>query len=218
MVVVSADAGFGFASAAQGIQCDEDRLPFADESFDLVVSAGVLDQVNDLPGALALIRRILKPDGLLLAGFLGAGSLPCLRAATMAADMSVGGAVGSRLHPQIDVRASGDLLARAGFALPVADGERLTARYSNPLRIIADLRGMAATNLLCDQQGPRYGKARFRALMEAFADAGDPNGTVTETFELIFMTGWAPAPDQPQPARRGSATQSLAQVLRAPPR
>lgn len=218
IAVVSADAGLGFASQAGGVQCEEDRLPFADQSFDLVVSAGVLDQVNDLPGALALIRRILKPDGLLLAGFVGAGSLPRLRAATMAADIAVGGAVGPRLHPQIDVRAAGDLLARAGFALPVADGERLAVRYSSALRIFADLRGMAAANLLSEQTSPPFGKARLRALLDAFADAADPDGKIGEVFELVFLTGWAPAPDQPQPARRGSGTQSLAQALRPPSR
>lgn len=214
--VVSVDAGFGFARVAGGIQCDEDRLPFVDGSFDLVVSAGVADQVNDLPGALALIRRVLKPDGLLLAGFLGAGSLPLLRRATLEADMVVGGAVGSRMHPMIDVRAAGDLLARAGFALPVADGERLTVRYSNPLRIFGDLRGMAMTNLLDDQQRRSLGRVRLHAIIEALAARADEDGKIPESFELIFMTAWAPAPDQPQPARRGSGTRSLASALPPP--
>jgi SAM-dependent methyltransferase len=215
ITVVNADAGFGFARAAGGIQCDEDRLPFADESFDLVVSGSVLDQVNDLPGALSLIRRILKPDGLFLAGFVGAGSLPKLRSATMAADMAAGSAVGSRLHPQIDVRAAGDLLGRAGFTLPVADGERLTVRYADPLRILSDLRGMAATNTMKQRAMP-LSRARLRALVESFAAETDGDGRLTEIFELIFMTGWAPGPDQPKPARRGSGKQSLTDVLHPP--
>ncbi|HET8612108.1 MAG TPA: methyltransferase domain-containing protein, partial [Sphingomonas sp.] len=128
MAVSAVDAGAAFARAAGGVQAEEDRLPFAAESFDLIVSAGVLDSVNDLPGALLLARRALRPDGLFLAGFLGAGSLPRLRAAMLEADMA-GGGVAPRIHPQIDVRAAGDLLARAGFALPVADGERLDVRY-----------------------------------------------------------------------------------------
>lgn len=212
--MVPADAGFNFACAAGGIQCDEDRLPFADHSFDLIVSAGVLDQVNDLPGSLTLTRRILKPDGLFIAGLAGAGSLPRLRSAVMAADVAMGGAVGSRMHPLIDVRAAGDLLARAGFALPVADGERLTVRYADPLRIMSDLRGMAMGNLLSGQAGTGFGRERLRRLAAELAAQVD--GEVTEVLELVFMTGWAPAPGQPQPARRGSGTQSLAATLQRP--
>jgi len=212
--VLSADPGFRFASMCHGIQCDEDALPFADGSFDLVVSAGVLDQVNDLPGALSLIRRALRPDGLFLAAFAGAGSLPALRAATLAADMAAGGAVGSRLHPQIDVRSAGDLLSRAGFALPVADSERLDVRYRNPVRLLADLRGMAAGNVQAGQSSPRYGRERLGNLLGSLAAAADESGAVTESFEIVFMTGWAPSPDQPKPARRGSGTQSLASVLK----
>lgn len=214
---LSCDAGARFARAAGGVQCDEDRLPFADGSVDLIVSAGVLDQVDDLPGALILCRRILRPDGLLLAGFVGAGSLPRLRAAVRAADDAMGGAVPPRLHPLIDVRAAGDLLARAGFVLPVADSERLDVGYADPLRLIADLRGMAAGNLLAGQRPPWIGRARLARLAEAFAAQADADGRVRERFELTFMTGWSPGPDQPRPARRGSATASLAAALRAPP-
>jgi SAM-dependent methyltransferase len=211
--VVSADAGFGFAQGAGGIQCEEDHLPFADGSFDLVVSAGVLDQVNDLPGALTLLRRVLKPDGLLLAGFVGAGTLPVLRKAVLATDMASGDAVGTRMHPMIDVRAAGDLLGRAGFALPVADGEALTVRYASPFRLLQDLRGMAMTNLLAEQPARPFGRARLQALAEALAAEVDADGKLAAIFEIIFMTGWAPAPDQPLPARRGSGQRSLASVF-----
>ena len=214
IVVTSCDAGAAFARAAGGMQADEDALPFAPESFDLIVSAGALDTVNDLPGALVQCRRALKPDGLFLAGFVGAGSLPRLKAAVAAADMTAGGAVPARFHPGIDVRAAGDLLSRAGFVLTVADGERVDVGYSDPLRLMHDLRGMAAGNQLSGQSGPALGRARLAALMQAFmADAG-PDGRVREHFELVFMTGWSPGPDQPQPARRGSATASLATVLK----
>lgn len=213
LAVVPADAGFAFARGAGGVQCEEDRLPFVDASFDLVVSAGVLDQVNDLPGALALIRRVLRPDGLLLAGFVGAGSLPLLRKAVLAADMAAGKAVGSRTHPMIDVRAAGDLLVRAGFALPVADGERLTVRYGSPFELLSDLRGMAMTNMLAGQHAPLFGRARLNALVEALTAENDTDGKLSESFEIIFITGWGPAPDQPQPARRGSGERSLASVL-----
>jgi SAM-dependent methyltransferase len=212
---LAADPGFAFASPSGGVQCDEDRLPFADSSFDLVVSAGVLDTVNDLPGALTLIRRVLKRDGLFLGAFIGGGSLPKLRAATLRAD-AAGGAIPPRIHPQIDIRSAGDLLVRAGFALPVADGDRVTVRYGDPLRLAADLRGMAAGNQLREQKPPFFGRRRLQALCEAFAAQAEPDGRVAETFEIVYLTGWSPGPGQPQPARRGSATQSLADALRKP--
>ena len=214
---VSADAGFAFARQSGGVQCEEDRLPFADASFDLVISAGVLDMVNDLPGALSLIRRALRPDGLFLAGFVGGGSLPRLRTATLRADSTLG-ATPPRIHPRVDLRSAADLLVRAGFALPVADGDRLTVRYGDPLRLAADLRGMAAGNQLRAQKPPFYGRHRIRALCDAFAEQADPDGRATETFEIIYLIGWSPGPGQPQPARRGSATRSLAEALRKPAR
>lgn len=207
--VISADPGYRFAKAAGGVQCDEDRLPFADASFDLVVACGGLDQVNDLPGALLLIRRALRPDGLFLGAFTGAGSLPRLRSILLSAEER---AV-ARLHPRIDVRSAGDLLARAGFALPVADGERVTIRYASFFRLLDDLRGAAATNLLADAAPPPTRPALARA-SEAFTAASDADGKTAETIEIIYLLGWAPAPGQPQPARRGSATASLAEALK----
>ena len=212
--VTSCDAGAAFAAVAGGTQADEDALPFAPESFDLIVSAGVLDTVNDLPGALVQCRRALKPDGLFLAGFVGAGSLPRLKAAVAAADAAAGGAVPARFHPGIDVRAAGDLLARCGFVLTVADGERLEVGYADPLRLMRDLRGMAAGNQLSGQTGPWIGRARLAALGDAFMAQAGADGRVREHFELLFMTGWSPGPDQPQPAKRGSATASLMAALK----
>jgi len=212
MRVTASDAGARFAG--DGIQCDEDRLPFPAESFDLIVSAGVLDSVNDLPGALIQCRRALKPDGLFLAGFVGAGSLAWLRKALLAADQAAGDAIPQRVHPLIDVRAAGDLLTRAGFVLTVADSEPLDVGYGDPFRLMADLRGMGATNLLAGQTLPLT-RGRLAALAESFAAAAGPDGRLRERFELVFMTGWAPGPDQPQPAKRGSATASLAAALRS---
>lgn len=207
--VARIDAGFAFARACGGVQGDEDRLPFADASFDLVVSAGVLDQVNDVPGALALARRVLRPDGLFLGALVGAGSLPALRAALRVAE---GERPAPRLHPLIDVRSAGDLLMRAGFALPVADVETLSVRYSGIGRLIDDLRGAAAGNLLADRRP--LGRATLARAAAAFGESAAPDGRTAERFEIVFLTGWAPSPDQAPPARRGSATVSLAAALK----
>ena len=213
--IVSADAGFAFARASGGVQCDEDRLPFADASFDLAISAGVLDSVNDLPGALALIRRVLRPDGLLLGAFAGAGSLAWLKAAALAADSETSGGAIARIHPQIDVRSAGDLLSRAGFALQVADGDRLEVGYGDPIRLMHDLRGMAAGNMLVSRKP--VSRDWLAELFASFAAAAGPDGRLREVFELVYLTGWAPAPDQPKPAKRGSATASLADALNRKP-
>lgn len=208
--VARADPGFAFARAAGGIQAEEDHLPFADASFDLVVAAGTLDTVNDLPGALALIRRVLRPDGLFLGAFVGANSLPTLRAVLRTAESEHPVA---RLHPQVDVRSAGDLLVRAGFAMPVADVETLTVRYASLGRLLDDLRGMGGANVLT-QRHPLRRDTLARAAT-AFAGREDPDGRTAERFDLIFLTGWSPSPDQPKPARRGSATASLATALRS---
>jgi SAM-dependent methyltransferase len=206
--VVRADPGFAWAKRAGGVQLDEDRLPFADASFDLVVSAGVLDQVDDLPGALALIRRVLRPDGLFLGALVGGGSLPRLRAALRVAE---GERPVARLHPGVDVRAAGDLLQRAGFALPVADVETLDVGYRDLGRLLDDLRGSASANVLVGRQP--IGRAALATAAAAFRAAADGERT-RERFNLLFLTGWAPDPSQPKPARRGSATASLAAALK----
>ena len=209
--IARVDPGFAFARASGGVQGDEDRLPFADASFDLVVSAGVLDQVGDLPGALALARRVLRPDGLFVGAFIGAGSLPQLRAALRVAEAERPVA---RLHPQVDVRSAGDLLVRAGFALPVADVETLDVGYPDLFRLIDDLRGMAATNILVDRTPmTRATLARTAAL---FAERAGADGRVRERFDIVYLIGWAPDPSQPVAAKRGSATASLAGVLGRP--
>lgn len=210
--VVTVDAGLSLARAAGGIQADEDRLPIADGSVDLVMSAGVLDTVNDLPGALILARRALRPDGLFMAGFAGAGSVPRLRAAMLAADLVRDGAA-ARIHPQIDVRAAGDLLARAGFAMPVADGERLDVRYRSFDGLLADLRFSGLGGVLGDAPSP-LDRLQAAAAYAEFADASDEDGRTAERFELVYLIGWAPDASQPAPARRGSATTSLAAALR----
>ena len=215
MQVVAADSGTRLARAASGVRCDEDRLPFRDGAFDLVISVGVLDSVNDLPGALVLVRRILRPDGLFLAAFAGAGSLPRLRSAMQAAEEAEGVPASPRIHPQIDLRAAGDLLARAGFALPVVDSETITVRFDSLQRLVADLRAMGATNLLSSRSTRPIGRLGRAAAFADFARHADADGKTAERFEIVSMIGWSPSPDQPRPARRGSATASLADALKA---
>lgn len=208
--VVCADPGFAAARAQGGVQADEDALPFADESFDLVIACGTLDSVNDLPGALILMRRILRPDGLMLAAFTGAGTLPRLRAALMAGE---GDRPGQHIHPQVDVRSAGDLLARAGFTMPVADGDVLTVRYGDMLRLMHDLRGMGAGNVLTS----RPPALRREALIGAaghFAAAADSDGKTAEDMAIVYLSGWKADPTQAAPARRGSAKMSLAEALK----
>ena len=211
--VVACDSGADFARRAGAVQADEDRLPFADSAFDLIVSAGALDGVNDLPGALLLIRRALRPDGLFLAAFTGAGSLPRLKRAMLAADSVEGGAA-ARIHPQIDVRAAGDLLTRAGFALPVVDAQPVEVRFSALLDLVRDLRAMGATNILANRSRRPLGR---HALAAAIADFEDGEDKTPERFEILYLLGWSPSPDQPRPARRGSGAVSLAEALKRRP-
>jgi len=210
--VTRIDAGARFASLSGGVQMDEDRPHSPEGAYDLVISAGVLDSVNDLPGALALIRRSLRPDGLFMGAFLGGSTLSTLRSVMLEAE---GDRPAARVHPQVDVRAAGDLLVRAGFALPVADVETLAVRYSSLFDLVRDLRGMGATSLLRDPAPLTRGTVARAA--ESFATRADAEGRTSERFDAIFVTGWAPDPSQPKPARRGSASASLADALRPKP-
>jgi SAM-dependent methyltransferase len=211
-LVLGADPWLGTQLRERGLDVvtvEEEGLPsLQTASFDLAVSVGLLDTINDLPGTLALLRRALKPDGLFLAAFAGAGSLPRLRQAMRAAEAAEGRDPSPRIHPQIDVRAAGDLLTRAGFALPVADREVVEVRYAALARLLADLRLTGSTNILAQRSRIPFTRTGLAAAMAEFGE-----GTV-ERFELIFLSGWAPAASQPAPARRGSGTTSLADVLK----
>lgn len=214
MAVTSVDAGARFAELTRGVQAEEDQLPFQPQSFDLIMSVGVLDTVNDLPGALVQIRRLLRPDGLFLGAFLGAGSLPALRSAMMAAD-EVAGAMSPHIHPQIDLRSAGDLLARAGFALPVVDSQDITVRFPHLLRLVGDLRAMGGTNILASRPRQPVLRTALATAIADFASRADADGRTTERFEIVYLSGWAPSPDQPKPARRGSGRVSLSEVLKS---
>jgi SAM-dependent methyltransferase len=163
---------------------DEER-PFPEAGFDLIVSLGTLDTVNDLPGALVHIRNALAPGGMMIASFPGASSLPALREAMLAAD---GERPAPRVHPQVDVRAGAQLLQRVGLADPVSDGRTLTVRFGTLDRLVSDLRAQGLSNVL-DRPGPPLGKAALARARAAFG-AQAMDGRTSEQFEIVTMTGW----------------------------
>ncbi len=176
-----------------GVVLDEERLPFRPGSLDLVVSVLTLHWVNDLPGALAQIRRALKPDGLFLGVLFGGATLFELRQSLLQAELAITGGAGARVSPFADPRDAAGLLQRAGFALPSADVDRVTVRYGSAFRLLDDLRRMGETSVLLDR--PR--ESLSRPVLDAFAQTyarefGDPDGRVPATFEMITLTGWAP--------------------------
>lgn len=193
---------------------DEEALPFRDGSLDLLVSALALQFVNDLPGALIQIRRALKPDGLFLAALLGGDTLTELRQSFAAAEVEIEGGVSPRVAPFADVREMGALLQRAGFALPVTDVERLTVRYSSPFILMGELRRMGATNVLAERRRTPLRRATLKRMAEIYAQRfADPDGKVRATFEVIWLSGWAPHESQQKPLRPGSARTRLADAL-----
>jgi SAM-dependent methyltransferase len=195
--------------AGPTVVADEERLPFRDSSLDLVVSGLALQFVNDLPGALVQIRRALKPDGLFLAALVGGDTLTELRQAFAAAEAGIEGGASPRVAPFADVRAMGALLQRAGFALPVADVDRVGVRYDSPLRLMHDLRRMGATNALAELR-----RATLARLVEIYAERfADLDGRVRASFDVIWLSGWAPHGSQQQPLRPGSARMRLADAL-----
>jgi SAM-dependent methyltransferase len=193
---------------------DEEALPFRDASLDLVVSALALQFVNDLPGTLVQIRRALKPDGLFLAALLGGETLTELRQAFAAAESDVEGGISPHVAPFADLRDLGALLQRAGFALPVTDTDRAVVRYDTVFGLMHDLRRMGATNALHDRRRTPLKRATLMRMaeiyMQRFADA---DGRVRATFEIVWLSGWAPDPSQQQPLKPGSAKARLADAL-----
>jgi SAM-dependent methyltransferase len=203
------------ASERLPVAADEEALPFRDGSIDLVVSVLALQFVNDLPGTMIQIRRALKPDGLLLAAMIGGDSLAELRTAFAMAETEVEGGISPRVAPFVDLRAIGALLQRAGFALPVTDVDRLTVRYPSALALMHDLRRMGAGNALVDRRRAPLRRETLRRVLELYADQfADADGRVRATFEIVWLSGWAPHDSQQQPLKPGSATARLADALR----
>jgi len=204
----------GNLSDMPSVAADDEWLPFADESFDLVTSILALHAVNDLPGALVQMRRVLKPDGVFIAAMFGGETLKELRLAFAAAEEATLGGVSPRVAPFADVRDAGALLQRAGFALPVTDVERTVIRYRDVLRLFADLRAIGETNVLADRRSQALSKRTLAAVVQEYRTrSGDSEGRFPATFEIVFLTGWAPHESQQKPLRPGSAKARLSDAL-----
>jgi SAM-dependent methyltransferase len=198
------------------VQCDEEALPFREQSVDLVVSGLSLHFVNDLPGTLVQIRRSLKPDGLLLAAMLGGETLRELRTAFLEAEEEIEGGASPRVAPFADVRDAGSLLQRAGYALPVVDSHTFTVTYADPLALVQELRGMGAGNVLRARRHTFMRRATLARAIAAYRDRyASSDGRIPATFEILTMTAWAPHESQQQPLRPGSARARLADALGA---
>ncbi|HUC47880.1 MAG TPA: methyltransferase domain-containing protein [Xanthobacteraceae bacterium] len=198
----------------KSVAADEEALPFRDGSLDLIVSGLALQFVNDLPGVLVQIRRALKPDGLFLAALFGGETLVELRQAFAAAESEMEGGASPRVAPFADLRELGALLQRAGFALPVTDVDRVTVRYANVFDLLQDLRRMAATNPLVARRRTPLRRATLLRMAEIYAQRfADGDGRLRATFEIVWLSGWAPHPDQQKPLKPGSAKTRLADAL-----
>jgi SAM-dependent methyltransferase len=190
-------------------------LPLAPMSIDLAVSALALQFVNDLPGVLAQIRRALKPDGLLLAAMIGGDTLTELRQSFAAAEAELEGGISPRVAPLADLRDVGALLQRARFALPVTDVDRVVVRYDHAFALMRDLRRMGATNVLVERRRTPTRRATMLRMAQIYGERFvDPDGRIRATFDVIWLSGWAPHESQQQPLKPGSAKASLAEAVR----
>ena len=198
------------------VAADEERLPFGDDTLDLAVSTLALHWTNDLVGALIQIRRALRPDGLFIGAMFGGATLTELRQVLLQAEDEISGGASFRVSPFADAIDAAGLLQRAGFALPVADVDRVKVRYGHPLELLRDLRRMGETSVLLDRsRKPLSRRVLLRAMelyVERFAEA---DGRVPATFEIVAVTGWAPHDSQQKPLRPGSAKMRLADALGA---
>ncbi len=201
------------AEDASGLVLDEENLPFAEASLDLIMSPWGLHHVNDLPGTLVQIKRALKPDGLFLAAMPGSQTLIPLRQAFLQAETEICGGVAPHIHPFADLRDLGGLLQRAGFALPVADADMLRVRYGSPFSLLADLRGMGDSNILTQRAKQPLRRDVLMRAMDIFAQATAQDGKSLAEFEICYLAGWAPHESQQKPLRPGTARTRLADAL-----
>lgn len=178
---------------AGGLVFDDEALPFGEGTLDAYVSLLMLHAVNDLPGALAQIRRSLKPGGLFMAALFGGRTLQELKLAFAEAEIEIAGGLSPRVAPTIDVRDAGALLQRAGFSQPVADIDTVAVHYAHPLKLLSDLRGMGETNVLTERRRTALRRAILRRACETYAEKFGADGSrVVATFDVLFLTGFAP--------------------------
>ena len=215
---ISADmAELAASTGIDALVADEERLPIAPASLDLVMSALSLHWVNDLPGTLVQIRHALKPDGLFLAGLFAAGTLAELRTCLAEAELEITGGAAARIAPLPGVQDMAALMQRAGFALPVVDAEPIIVRYADPQSLLDDLGGMAERAAFAADRSAHLPRAALARALELYRERfSDPDGRVRATFNLVYLSGWAPGPHQPQPKPRGSAEISLTRVFAKP--
>lgn len=215
-VLIEADLSPAMLAGRDGprLVADEERLPFAYGKLDLVVSTLALHWTNDVVGALIQIRRALKPDGLFVGALLGGATLTELRHSLVEAEIELTGGAGSRVSPFADAYDAAGLLQRAGFALPVADVDKVTVRYAHPLKLLADLRAMGETSVLAERHPkPLTRKVLGRAFEIYIEKFAEPDGRIPATFEILTLTGWTPDASQQKPLRPGSAKMRLADAL-----
>lgn len=215
--IISCDLSETFLKAQSSnnaLVLDEEFLPFRECCSDLVLSTLSLHWVNDLPGTLAQIQRILKPDGLFMAAFLGGETLKELRDCLQAAELQLRGGVSPRFSPLISVRDAGALLQRAGFALPVVDHDLKTVTYPNFWDLLSDLKKMGETNCLYQRTGEFTSKSILDLACDLYhLKYGDTQGYIPATFDIIYMAGWAPHESQQKALKRGTAMKSLSEIL-----
>jgi len=194
---------------------ESEPLPLQPASLDLVVSALALQFVNDLPGVLAQISRALRPDGLLLAALVGGDTLTELRQCFAAAEAELEGGASPRVAPFADLRDVGALLQRAGLALPVTDVDRIVVRYDSAFALMQDLRRMGATNILIERRRTPTRRATMLRMAQIYGERfADADGRIRATFDIVWLSGWAPHESQQQPLKPGSAKAGLAEAVK----
>lgn len=194
-LLIETDLSHAMLTGRPGLRltADEERLPFADQSLDLVVSTLALHWTNDVVGTLIQVRRALKPDGLFIGAFLGGVTLTELRQSLVAAEAEILGGAGSRVSPFADAADAAGLLQRAGFVQPVADVDRVTVTYAHPLKLLADLRQMGETSVLAERHPRALTRTLLARACEIYVERfGGPDGRVPATFEILTLTGWTP--------------------------
>ena len=206
--IVNCDPSFGMAALAPGprLVADEDSLPFQSNYFDMVMSLLSLHWVNDLPGAIIEVARCLQPDGLFLAAMFGGETLTELRRSLIQAECKTSNQSYSRVSPFCEVRDLGDLLQRAGFAMPVVDIDQIMVSYPNVLNLMKDLRGMGESNAALDRPRHFTTRSTFESAPEFYpVTIGEPNGRINARFQILYLAAWKAHAGQPQPLSPGEA-------------